>query len=1024
MTKMRIALTLAMAMAGLAGAEDIANGSFEFDKVSVVDITEDVAMTRTMEEELKELDRPIVYAAHTNTPPVLDGDLNDPCWQGRFKYADFKLMNGNPPKEQTEFMICHDGQFLYVAVKAYALALNPVNNLLSSFRDAAKKRKGPVYSDDGIEFFFSHDKMAGYYQIIGNVHTTWERHVTAQGGDASWAPDVRLGGRKHISEQHRDDDAYYTIETAFSLKSLGIDYPAVSRFRFNLGRADKVNKQNSHWSGLGSFHQYRDYPWLMLGDKAIGGTIGEKLERTSGGFGIDYEIKATPAVPELRAFVEIRSSAESIAVSSARVGGGQGRLLVKTGKSSFSYSTGLHDGQRVMYRSRPNAYGRGAATGRAKLYAASAKALTITLNGDPIEAPTSGRVYTLGLTDGANRLEVKAAGPLELRLPWVDEPGTWKVKGSDNSVRGEGQMAFDRYPVTLSRTILHRHSRTFPYIDDADPLQASLGTPQPFSVIVNGLEGRTLTGYTLHVRVPEALEFVGASGAGKARFGRASCTVDQVGEITRDGIRYVQYRIAHDGNNKQKPGAMLHVAKKRLSVVNNTVTLVLRPRTGLAEPGRMYRCAYYAAAEDGAVVETKWTLPVKVLPPLSGRGPKKLISMTWFSYRSMDDQELRKTIYASHAHAGFNIFQGGRGDGPLLKDIGMKYEIRFNMTGDCMRPKETQARFPSIKAIDAQGRTRGFFIPFSQISTDPDVRSSFQEDVENYIRTYRPDVLHWDYEFDPLTGLYTSYDNYTLNEFRHRFAIVGELNAAIIAEQYREQWIAYMTELTGDVFKAVHEVTRKLGVEWSLYSGYPGDYTRDHYGVDYDLVLPHVDYAMMGYGRPLDNMTKALKLSAKYGNKPVVFGICATPYFLHHIAPQKNITPALIARRLVDGGYGVMYWGHYASDGRLLLAFNEINRMLHDYEDFIVDGRKVDPPVTIKSGCARDDLAAYQFGDRLLLFVLNNYDDAISVALAPKDGTYAQAREFYTGRTFDPLREMSLRIPAGGLAVVQFDSVP
>lgn len=246
--------------------------------LSVTDVTAEVTVKKQLEQQLAGSDRPVLYAQHTATPPKLDGVLDDAAWRHSLRYGAFKKTDGTPAKEQTEFMLCRDKDYLYVGVKASASALNPANNLLHAFRDKVTQRKGPVPSDDSIEFFFAHDRMEGYYQIVANIHTTWERHRTSSRDDTTWMPDVRVGGRKHLSERNTDDDAYYVVEAAFSLQSLDIDPKAANQpIRFNLARVNKANPESSLWPRLSSFHEHKNYPCLVLGDKEIGGAIGDGL---------------------------------------------------------------------------------------------------------------------------------------------------------------------------------------------------------------------------------------------------------------------------------------------------------------------------------------------------------------------------------------------------------------------------------------------------------------------------------------------------------------------------------------------------------------------------------------------------------------------------------------------------------------------------------------------------------------------------------------------------------------------------
>jgi hypothetical protein len=986
-------------------------GIVYFDKISVSNMETE----NKMEKQLKQLgNNPVIYSSYTAKAPLFDGKLDDSCWKGCLKYNDFKLLNGEKPFEQTEFMICHDDEYLYVGVKAFASVLNSTNNLINEFREAAKQHDGPLDSDDCIELFLSHDKQNGYYHIIANLNTTFERYVSGDIKDISWNPKLKFKARKQIM---KSDGAYYVVELGIPLESIKYGGSDINKLRFNVGREDKFHRENSCWPRLSSFHTYNKYPYLVLGDKNISGFVEENLKKTSSGaFELNYELESNPRA-KMQIFTEIRPSEEKVVLSIDEVSQGRGKLLINTAENNFLYTSGLYDGESVIYRTRLNSFGRGGSSRIIKLHADSKQKIAVSLNGQAIKTVKNEKDYDLKLVDGINQVEITADGPVSLKLPWEKRSGTWKVAAQ----KGAGKSESESYPVTLSRIILNNHSRFFPYISPEELLQIPLGIPQPFFLIVNGLEGQTIGNYNFYLALPEKLEFVGASGCGERVNKRISCSWKLVEKFVLKGTKYNKYIIKYDGNVKNEPGKLVYVAPKKLNTIKNTITLVIRPRKKFAKAGQIYQCFYYGEAENGTIVEAERSFPVKVLPQLNNQGPRKLISLTWFSYRQLDDKELQKEIYAAHARAGFNVAVSDRGHKSMIEGTGMKYSSRFNFLPQNFNPAVITRHYKEIKFIDEKGKYHSSKVPFSYIANDPEVRKLFQDELEKYLLKYKPDVIDWDFEFDVFKGIYTSYDEYTLENFKKLYSIPEKLNPVIIAKRYRTQWAEYMNRITADTFKAVHQVARRLNVKLSLYSGYPSEYTRVHYGINYRMVLPHIDYAMMGYGRPLDSIKNILELSAANGNKPVIFGVCARPYYLYESRAQKNITPALVLRRVADSGYGVMYWGHYASDGRLLFAFNEVNRMLYRYEDFIVDGKKVEPSTIIEGDLNENDIVIYKLGKRLLLLMINSGNNEIAVGFSLKDKKGGRAVEFYSGKEFNSKEKFQFNIPAGRIIALEID---
>ncbi len=90
----------------------------------------------------------------TDTPPVIDGQLDDPAWQRLPAMSGF-LIFGKVDEftpVQTEARFCRDDKNIYVAVLAYE---NQPEKLKSNVPpDPTGKENGAVFADDSVEVFF------------------------------------------------------------------------------------------------------------------------------------------------------------------------------------------------------------------------------------------------------------------------------------------------------------------------------------------------------------------------------------------------------------------------------------------------------------------------------------------------------------------------------------------------------------------------------------------------------------------------------------------------------------------------------------------------------------------------------------------------------------------------------------------------------------------------------------------------------------------------------------------------------
>ena len=139
----------------------------------------------------------------TDTPPVLDGKLNDACWDSAAPVTAFHLLKGEPPPARTEAHLCRDGVWLYIAFRCH----EPTPSLLVRKQT---ERDGPVNQDDSVEIFvdLGIDGLAFYHFMIstdnvrvdqrclpgGHAYRHWNdgwRSATAI-HDTAWCAEVAL----------------------------------------------------------------------------------------------------------------------------------------------------------------------------------------------------------------------------------------------------------------------------------------------------------------------------------------------------------------------------------------------------------------------------------------------------------------------------------------------------------------------------------------------------------------------------------------------------------------------------------------------------------------------------------------------------------------------------------------------------------------------------------------------------------------------------------------------------------------
>lgn len=951
---------------------------------------------------------PVIPVVKTSEAPVIDGTLDDEVWRKAFYLSNLYTLGGNRATEQTEFALLYDEKNIYIGVKAYAAVLDPVNNLLDAFKATTVKRDGPTFDDDCIEVFFS-GKADIYGQIAVNVNTIYDRIVSVA-GSSQWDSKARMKAKKFVGSAKDGSGGFFCIELAVPRAELKKFADAEGNMTFNISRQNRHRNELSCFIRSSSFHNKAEYAKLVF-TSAKGSKVSE-IQKSSSKLYIPYEYAEVPA-EGFRYGTVLSYSPGNSSIILQQIKKNKGRLEIAPAQQGFLYSVIAVDNGKVICRTPQESFGEGQAVvqGKIKFSAGS----EVYVNGKKITG------NTIGLLNGKNIIAVKTSDAAEFSVKFPFQT----LKGSDGwSFNSKEEPAWDKQSfndkkwkfgtppakqtVYMRKIVFAEQSKLFPFITEEYPLRGAKDSVQPFSFIVNGIPDDPVTDLRLYVEVPSEVKFHGASGSGGNTFKRNRCTWRKLDEVINNGKKYTRYEIKYTGNVINTPG----LVKYRRLTANALLTVALTPLVEAGTPN--VHCYYYMTANGGRYTELKRRFTLQILPAYAKKSPKRMLVMTWFSFRNLDDKQLFIDIAKSHADAGFNIGNTNSYQRDLIEPTGMKYCARFNFEVASFGPVDVLKKYPDIRFINDKGKVVYARVPFYQIVHNKKFRKDLQEAFGRYLDKVKCKVLDWDYEFDPHAGHYTSYDEATLKGFAAEYGISEKLDPVIIRKKYNTQWVDFMTKLTAGVVKFLKEETSKRGILLDLYSGYPSENTRKIYGVDYDLVMPHLDFAMMGYGRPMIGIRKSLELSKKY-NVPVLFGICSTPYSMTAQKPQDPVYPAIVMRRVVDSTFGVMYWGHSCSDGQLLHSFNEVNRLMHDVEDMVMDGKRADDEyIASVSGIDAGEAVVFKHKDGILLIVMNQTGQDKSVVIKLKKGLGYDGFEFYSGKKLAKnQKEIKFKMKAG-----------
>ena len=207
---------------------------------------------RTLEDAGLVTGRPTVRPTRTDTPPVIDGRLDDEVWRSAALITEFVQqapLDGAPATEETEVYVAYDSENIYLAFYAHyedrsIMRANRVDRDRASMDDLLT-----VYFDPFM------DQQRGYDFDVNAYGVQGDGIITAGGGhrggpipraDRSWNTLFQTGGQ--IVEDG------FTAEMAIPFKSLR--YPSRARdephrWGFQIVREVKgKNRENQVWAPM------------------------------------------------------------------------------------------------------------------------------------------------------------------------------------------------------------------------------------------------------------------------------------------------------------------------------------------------------------------------------------------------------------------------------------------------------------------------------------------------------------------------------------------------------------------------------------------------------------------------------------------------------------------------------------------------------------------------------------------------------------------------------------------------------
>ncbi|MFN9786642.1 MAG: DUF5916 domain-containing protein [Planctomycetia bacterium] len=214
--------------------------------------------------------RPVARAARIDIAPVVDGRLDDPCWEGVEPIGELVQMTPRlfaEPSERTEVRIVHDGRVLYLGVRCF-------DSEPSKIVATQMQRDAELSPDDRLEMWFDtfRDRRNAYYFQVSAAGSLGDALLSRGGNGFNKPWDGIWEARTAI------DDLGWAAEIAIPFDTLGFD-PSADAWGFNINRVIQRKLEYCRYGCL----RAEDRPFTLASGADLVGMAGAEH-----GLGLDF----------------------------------------------------------------------------------------------------------------------------------------------------------------------------------------------------------------------------------------------------------------------------------------------------------------------------------------------------------------------------------------------------------------------------------------------------------------------------------------------------------------------------------------------------------------------------------------------------------------------------------------------------------------------------------------------------------------------------------------------------------------
>ncbi len=325
-----------------------------------------------------------------------------------------------------------------------------------------------------------------------------------------------------------------------------------------------------------------------------------------------------------------------------------------------------------------------------------------------------------------------------------------------------------------------------------------------------------------------------------------------------------------------------------------------------------------------------------------------------------------------------------------------EFSARYGAHGGHLTPAAEAflEEHPEVRAVNFDGERLDYTLcPTWMLADGEPIISELERQILDVLNRYPIHAVDWDVEtgvIDPPT--YCTCER-CLAAFREFAGLEDDepLSPQILLEEYPDEWTDFRCAQNAQMAGRIREIVRRADrpLEFSVYSGFQSERTKKHYGVDWALMAPHIDFGIAGYGGDFDRVRATAEA---LGDTPLMGA--ERWYRLHSTyagpAPNELAYRNRILRQFVQSGCrGVLIWQLASMTGGGFYAVSEAAEIMGEYAEYFSDDQRCDDRVTVE-GLDRFNWAAFESGGKTLVLLMSFSDQgrAVEVTIGGNTGEY------------------------------------